>query len=321
MNTRRNYLSFVRRGTAFAGPAILFCCAAISAQATLIFEADFDSDPTGGTQSINTGLYSAGSNRGTAGVSTAAPTMGQGAYLSVDLTTAGGTPNAVDFTPATTANGWGAMNSLSGSTYLLNGGMDMFVRMNSAINPYDFRPIDIDNRGNGGLRLILSNANPNGTLNFELLSNVNGLSTDGVSFNKNIVSFGTSYVFATGDINHIALSFATNETTGKVTASLWARSDNSAINTASSSDLIGSVDFYVDSSVVTAGFLTGKYALKATGISTAVFDADYDMLRLYDSMPDSFSAIPEASTAAWSLMAGLLGLSIMLFQRRHSQRK
>ncbi|WP_043586742.1 hypothetical protein [Geminisphaera colitermitum] len=295
-----------------AGFGFLLLASPDTARAALIFEAGFESGnivTVGGTGALgsNTAIYQRS-------LTTANP-LGQGSYLHVvknSTTTSGGYFPAVTFTPTSAANSWAALSTKVDDYVHLNGGADLFFRVNSLPSVYDnwFRPIDLTGgTPTGGVLRIALSANSTNSFNLLIsggsgsMINASGSTVSSISVNGSLaVTTG-----ATASINHIGFTFST-AADGWITAKLFGRTDGGAIDT--SGTALATVTFKINSSVVTTGLTGGNFSLLGGSNSgtTNSSDIDYDLFRLYNSAPASFSAIapiPESATS--SVLFGVLG--------------
>jgi hypothetical protein len=294
-----------------AGIGLLFSAPG-TVRAALIFEADFDSANivnVGGTGALNSNSAIYQSSL------TAADPLGQGSYLHVlknSTTSSGGYRAVANFTPASAANSWGALSTKAGDYVHLNGGADLFFRVNSLSSFYDnwFRPIDLTSGSPASDSGVLRIALYSGTLgDFKLFiqGESGSITNSGGSTVSSITLTGTLPV-TTGvnaSINHIGFTFST-DADGWITARLFGRTDGGAIDT--SGTALATATFKINSSVVTTGLTSGGFSLNGgTNSGTAnSSDIDYDLFRLYDAAPASFSAIPESQSVA--ALAGLMAV-------------
>ncbi|EIP97921.1 hypothetical protein OpiT1DRAFT_02371 [Opitutaceae bacterium TAV1] len=298
-------------------------------RAALIFEAGFDSANivnVGGTGALNsnTAIYQSS-------LTTANP-LGQGSYLHVlknSTTSSGGYRAVVNFTPTSAANSWGALSTKVGDYVHLNGGADLFFRVNSLPLFYAnwFRPIDLTlgapSSGSGVLRIALFSESAANSFKLYIQGESGAITNSGGSTVSSITLTGTLPI-TTGvnaSINHLGFTFST-DADGWITASLFGNTDGSAIDT--SGTALATATFKINSSVVTTGLTDGNFSLiGGTNSGTEnSSDIDYDLFRLYDAAPASFSAIssiPEPASIA--MLSGLVALLACGVTRRMRRRQ
>ncbi|WP_157447399.1 hypothetical protein [Chthoniobacter flavus] len=257
-----------------------------------IFQEDFNNNTsaTGGSMLLNP-------NNKAPLVTTinSSPTMGAGTFLKAAITSSTAAQNIAQFTPASlVANSWAAMaqGTANGwSNVNINGGLDLFVRPNSVPSGDQswFRPVDVDNRSSGGLRIILTGAGNSLQLQLVAPTGVNAFSTDGVTYNLNTVVTTPGYVLTPGAVYHIGFTLNT-AASGQVTARLFAVANNGAINTASTP--LASMTFYVSAALIPAvdAFSGQNWTMSARGTSPFSDNVDYDQVRLFNSDPGIFPA-------------------------------
>ncbi|AHF90427.1 hypothetical protein OPIT5_09685 [Opitutaceae bacterium TAV5] len=301
--------------------ALLAAFAIPSTRAALIFEADFASS----SQIVSiggTGVVNAGDANWSASIEDT-NSLGQGSYLNrVNNGSGSATTSSyvADFTPTSAANSWAAMSTVSGANVVLNGGADLFFRVNSVTDASKvnwFRPIDTRGRGTtdtSGLRLVL-NANSATTFTLELLAGGGAAFTDKTTGNTSSsvkISAPLSYTF--GAVNHIGFTFSTDDD-GWVTMKLFTQADGDAIDiTGASLPSASTATFKISSSIAGNGFANSQLLLGGGDPSATASNIDYDLFRLYDSAPSTFSSIPEPSTAA--LLTALPALLLVVSMRR-----
>ena len=277
-----------------------------------VFEADMNGSGTGtggsgnlvalgGTGKLSTATGVTNTITGTSPIS-----ANSGNYLNSAVTA--GTPSGqtvATFTPAAISNSWDALTgttTVGGVSYTtLNGGFDLFVRPNTTVSTDIswFRPIDLSNiSGTTGMRIILGGGSSN-SFQFELKTGGNALSSSVGSTETND-SFGLSggltnlgNPFTNGAIEHIGVTFSTNNLTGQITMKVFALAGSGAINTNSSTNLLGMQSFYALASVVgTTPLPTGSWSMTDRYSNTTSTSVDYDTPRLYSTTPGSFSTGP-----------------------------
>jgi hypothetical protein len=295
----------------------------------LVFEADFNGNGTGNgngnsatTNMVTTGGTATfgniiGNGGGTVMVTNFNPfTPGSGKYLtSTQTPTTTGRPSICTFTPATSANGLNAMYAgvINGFT-AIKGGFDLVVRPDvMGLNDVWYRPIDSDNRGNGGLRLIVSGTAGGTNLAFQLVCNTavfssiittQGPADTGVVASQNIPGPTTTFIYTTsgggaagiqpGQVRHLGFTFNT-DVNGLVTWRLFGSTNTGAIDTSATNNLIGACTFNVAGTVTNRLFQTGAWSLQENAVG-ANNTASYDTVRLYSADPGTFLALPGAAT-------------------------
>lgn len=279
-------------------------------RADLIIEANFSGagTRTGGTGDIvkygGTGALLAYTS--SIVVPAAAPGMGQGNFLHVDVngdgvtTPSSGLAGGVEITPATDANSFKAMNTVSGGEVSLHGAVDFFLR-NDSIKGNVGDLIDVGSASGGGIRLIIQQNNSNNTLRFRLYSYTGNAGGEGfltggsyTAANQNAI-VDASFAPIAGTTYHLGFTMNTDAETGVSTMNVFRRPDALAIDTSSSEDRIGNFSFKIKAGNVTAGLPSGKFLFNIGGnTSPAVSNREIsvDALRLYDDVPDVFPALP-----------------------------
>ncbi|MDD5200289.1 MAG: dockerin type I domain-containing protein [Terrimicrobiaceae bacterium] len=267
-----------------------------------IFQEDFNDQisATGGSMLLNPNSSAVL----TTSISGGSP-MGSGNYLSATISNAATAQYPATFAPATISNSWEAMAQgtvNAGNNVNINGGFDILVRPNTipAGDQLWFRPVDVDNRSNSGLRIILTGTGS--TLQFQLSSQsgVNAFSSDGVNYNTNTSIVTSAFTLTPGAVSHVAFALST-DSTGKVTGKLFAVSGSGPIDTSSSTvgqgNLIGIMAFYVKASLVNPAnaFASGAWTM-AVRAATSSFsnNVDYDLVRLFSADPGAFTGMSQA---------------------------
>lgn len=226
------------------------------------------------------------------------PMAGGGSYLSCIITNPlhSSSVRMIKFKPGSVASSLDAMTDVVNDDRVINGGFDFFFRSDTTLLGGEMRPLDVDNRGNGGLRFVLGSEILSGVrgLRLEMLSNTDGLLAGGEGGSSNALcdAFG-EFVIESNTVYHIGLSFAT-DTEGSVTAKIWGREGTGAIDLSTSTWLIGSVTFGINESVVTKGFASSDYEFGGLRFDKISFDSmiqEYDQFRLYDATPTTFGAL------------------------------
>ena len=280
----------------------------MAAHGGLVFEADYTGSgnslvTTGGTA---TGpIQPTGSWVGLTNVWSKS-CMGQTSYLDLNFsqTATSGGYSPVTFTPTNSSTSLASITTgTTGGYLLLNGAIDFFYRpviVPTATTGNWFRPLDVNNQSNGGLRIIVVN-NPasNSQLQLQLYASpstaftASGTQTNAtVSGNSvSLTSISSNFSLTSPGVSHICIGFSTNSSTGVVTFSLYGLNDAGAINTASgSSELLAQAQFKINSTVVTAGLSSAEFPFPFLyPMSSAVAEQiDYDAFRIYSGSVPSY---------------------------------
>jgi len=302
--------------------ALLFL--AVNAPAALVFQADFNGSGTGtgGANDIvtlgGTGqLYSHAQSNVEVSISSANPLAGGlGGYLSLNdmgKEQSGGRAAGVILKPTGVGSSLDSWYTDGGTETFdtLNGGFDFFFRTNNeAVTPNSFRFLD-ENGGEGGLRLIL-NSHTDGS--FQL--NLNGV----IGATSSVIPWQADTTY------HMAVTFSTNGT-GHVTASLFLATGNTAIDTSSATHriLMATSANPLDTPEINAiskafgsadadGFLFGHKNNSVDDVK--VFDID--VLRIHDSVPATFAAVPEPGSVTALALGALACAGARYLRRRGS---
>ena len=288
-----------------------------------VFEADFNgtgaltgSTGDGGDIVTTGGTGAFGTTTGVTNslTSAAAFAVGSGNYIN-SAVAAGSTSGqtVATFTPTSSATTWSAIAgsiSVNSVNYLtLNGGFDLFVRPDStkAGDNSWFRPVDISNiSGTTGMRLILA-GDSGGQLQFQILT---GTGTDALGSTAGSFTTNSSFSltgglsnmanpFVNGTTEHVGFAFSTSAT-GLITVSVFAVAGTGAINTSSTTNLLGTQSFYASASVIgSAALPTGAWAIGNRYSNAQATSIDYDTVRLYaGGTPATFPALATTLTAA-----------------------
>lgn len=221
------------------------------------------------------------------------------------------------------------MNTIGSQYVALHGGSDFFLSASSAgasgFNTNWTRPFDIGSSSSGGLRFIM-NAQGTNTMRLEFLAGTDAF-LSGTDFltKSNAIRFDgivPGGAWSTDTTYHFGFTFVT--VNDVITVKLFGATGDQAIDTTVNTNLLGSTSFKIDAAVVTAGLPTGAFGFNIGGYSSGYVADDVntgsgagrnvsgDALRLYNSAPASFAAIPEPTTLAF---LGL-GLAPLLLRRR-----
>lgn len=244
--------------------------------------------------------------------------MGQGNFLRVTTSAAAsGQITMAKFTPGSAGTSWSALTGTvtsGGVSYTsINGGFDLFVRPNTPPSSDQswFRVLDLDARsGNNGLRIILTGGG--GGFQFQVVSNsATAFGSSAGSWDGASKTLGVTSALVTGAVNHVAATFNTSAS-GQVTVKLFAVGSGAAIDTASSANLLGTLSFYANASVIGANVL-GSGAWSMYGRQPTVWadsSIDYDCVRLYNADPKVFPALSFVPTAAPAITTPPQGQSV-----------
>jgi hypothetical protein len=238
---------------------------------------------------------------------------GSGGHLlsSIPVSTTGQVTMAT-FSPASVSNtfsifqGTNIPNGANPNSLNLNGAVDLFVQpvLTEGGSYYWFRPIDIDNRNAStgtGLRMIWTGqrSGTNHFLQFELVAQVNALASNpgftSPFLNKQVNS--GNFVFTPGQIYHLGVTISTDIGTGLITMNEYAVTGTGPIDTSfNSPDLIGTASFYANANLIGTAFSSSAawpiYARSDAGNFTANDIVNYDTVRLYNGVPDTFYGLP-----------------------------
>lgn len=306
--------SFRFPGRAIALGLLSACSATSSLTAAVTFQANFD-DAThlvssGGTGVLNSSSYYTRSI-------TDVPALAGGNFLKIvnPQTATGGLSSAVTFSPDGAGHSWAAMHT-GGDKAILNGAADFFVRFEEvgvASGNSWFRPIDIGSSTAGGLRLILS-SQTDSKLSLQILGEAGSLTT-ATNTSTSSRTINSNLVVAQGDVLHLGLTFATDPS-GWVTMSLFGTSGVGQMDASStSSALLGSIIFKINTGVVTSGLPSGSFNFSGGYLQYNTSTMDFDTFRLYDAAPATFGAIPEPGGLALTF-GGLALASFMVWFRK-----
>ncbi len=314
--------------------AVLLPCAA---SADLIFQADFNGSGTGtgGASDIVT-LGGTGSffsdNSGVTSIQSSNPFgSGGGSYLNINNptdTSSGTWIGYTTFNPTSVANSWAAMQTINagGSGFTdLNGGVDFFFRPNDVgdggvVNNW-VRFIDLYSNTAGDFRIVL-NGDTGSDLRMELITpgSVNGMLT-GAGY-----ASPDSFEYMTGDLGgwvegtdyHVGFTFST-DANHVVTTKLFGKAGTGAIDTSSNDDLLDTLTFKLDSTIVNNGLRTTSYNFNPAGYGSDAAasnkSVDADSFRMYDADPGTFGVIPEPSSFALILGGAVVGLALVRRRR------
>lgn len=195
-------------------------------------------------------------------------------------------------TPASEENSLAAMTVVTNGQRLLRGGLDFFFRSARDITvSAEFRVLDTDNRGAGGLRIVLYNSYDT-KLRLEVIANTGGLYTGGEG-GATATSFAYDFAghIASNTLYHMGISFDSTDN-GTVTAAIWQKEGTGAIDLHRDVP-VGSLTFGINEAVVTNGLTAGSFNCgKLSNQGEVPSTQDFDCLRLYRDTPVTFSALP-----------------------------
>jgi hypothetical protein len=184
------------------------------------------------------------------------------------------------------------MTVVTNGHVLLRGGIDFFFRNYRDIEQSaEFRPFDTDNRGNGGLRLVLYNSYST-KLRLEVIASTDGLyeGGEGGALKTSFAYDFPGYV-ASSTIYHVGISFDSTDD-GTVTASVWFKEGTGSINLREEFP-VGSLTFGINEAVVTTGFTSGSFNFgKLSNLGEIPSMQDYDCFRIYNDTPVVFAELP-----------------------------
>lgn len=287
-----------------------------------IFKADFNGSGTG-TGGANDIVSFGGTGTkyqyttATTTVSSS-PTLGQGNFLKVEVgaNPSNGYLGGVNLTPASRANSWAAMNTVSGGVATLHGAADFFFREDATVaGGLDI--FDIGSETNGGIRLILQQ-NQTGT-RLRLYNGDNGFLTGSTyaTADQNAI-IDAAFTPVAGTTYHLGFTLYTDPETGISEMRMFRRADTGAIDLTSTADLVGKLTFKINGDIITTGLSADAFAFNLGGNSynqdAAGRQIDGDALSLYDTVPLSFAAVPEPGTV------GLFGLGLLVLFSRNRKR-
>jgi hypothetical protein len=292
-------------------PLLLLAAAlAQTASAELVFQADFNGTGggTGGASDIvtlgGTGVMYDTST--TDGVSSAV-TGGNLVVTDADIINAN-RRSGVAITTTTTSNGFNALFEDTSATLgfdTLNGGFDYIFKSDKAsMDAKTVRPLDLF-FGQGNQIRLITTTNVSGSFMIELID----YSTADTLGDPRPQTAFSSYTADTW--YHMAVTLETSAA-GLVTVNLFLAEGNTEISTS------GTPTATVTSSGIlnTEGALTNNTLYFASSDTTTAGNVNYDNFRIYNDIPDTFSAIPEPSTSALAL--GSLMLVGAILRRRRS---
>lgn len=206
--------------------------------------------------------------------------------ITVDPKSSVGMAAAVTLKPASAASSLGAMYKAG----KLNGTIDFFIGSSRGLDkssPVDnFRILDVDNRKQGGLRLVIMNIRD--ALRIELLGNL--ISLNGKK--HRVLAYQSKFPMQSGKIYHVAVTFKTNPDE-LVECKLYATYCNHEIDT--SATPLGKMSFKLDKNTK-AGFSTGNF--RYGQLSTADknnFTNYFGRLTIYDSIPATLPGLTIAT--------------------------
>lgn len=222
---------------------------------------------------------------------------------------------AIVITPASEASSLACLYSgtisARGNTYAsLNGGFDILARLNlrdatdfpkcgAGNSGLWFRPIDLDNRAAGGLRLIfhatedgrvrvqLSAASPSAITDFSRIAGASSVNSNG----QDLWLDGDRSMLLnkSGQAYHLGFTFNTQPTTGLITARVFAITGTGPIDTAADTPISAATFRLLSSKVTASPFASGAWKCASVvgkhGKGTSV---DFGRMRLFDRDPNMF---------------------------------
>jgi hypothetical protein len=290
----------------------------------VVFQADYNGPggAEGGTGNIVTfggtssGVFSNANQ--TVQIGSAAPfATGSGNYLNVHWSqTTGGI--VIGYTPDSAASSFGSFVgptiSSNGHSYLnLNGGFDVFIRLNVA-DSYDYGSgpgasatwlgaaycngnlvsgtsglgLFFNGANDGALRLQLSAGNPGAITNFTKIFGAGGSTSPLVGAAANIYCDSAATLFAIPGVWHIGFTFST-DANGLISLKTFATPGTGAIDATSTVSEVYGATLMIDASSAGANPLGGPWY--QTGNATAGVDCDYDLMRIYAGTPAQFPGL------------------------------
>ncbi len=286
-----------------------------TASAELVFQADFNGTGggTGGASDIvtlgGTGIMYDTSNAD--GVSSAI-TGGNLVVTDTDIANASRSAG-VEITTTTVGNGFNALFEDTSATLgfdTLNGGFDYIFKSDKAsMDAKSVRPIDLY-FGQGNQIRLITTTNTGGSFMIELIDY-------SVADTLGDPRPNTAFSSYTADTwYHMAVTLETS-VAGLVTVNLFLAEGNTEISTS------GTPTATVTSSGIlnTEGAVTNNILRFASSDTTTAGNVNFDNFRIYNDIPETFSAIPEPSafTLLSALMAGCLVISSRSTSRRRGQ--
>ncbi len=303
-------------------------------QGAITYQVDFNSNTgntingvIGGTAAVWNPNPSLGS---TVGIDTT-PTMGDGGFLSFDLTSNQAIGSRL--TPTGT-NGFNGITTNSGGQTNMVGGFDFFFRSSVDITGTNSGPGnrlaaigDVDTTYGAatgldrrlGLRLESSDRGDDSAVTLGLFSSYGDPFSqftnvqNSAQFNNgtfaNILNIGegSKFTIAANTVYHIGATFAT-ENQDVIRVRLFVAEGDTPINTTLDTHLIGEATFKLTES---QGFNPATIVFGHRDASNRPYSQDFDMFRIYTGeTPTSFAAlVPEPTTLGIFAMAmtGLLG--------------
>lgn len=326
------------RSSWLAAAAFAVCggLSAAGASGAVVFQADFKGagGGSGGVSDIATaggsGSLITSRDYTSTVVTDAAQSMGSGGFLRVSSgSTAYGDNTTLNsgaaMTPTSRQNSFDSWiktgTASGGAAYVgLNGAVDFFYRSSMALDSKtvgnnEIRVIDTSWGGSSStpLRLILNSNNANRMLLNLIVNTPDGAGADYDSY----VASSSTLTLAANTVYHFAITATTDVTTGFVTIKLFVAQGNTEIDTDSTSAIATlSMSKLIDPAVTknasffetanTNGqFRFGKLRSGTTNETNQTFD--FDSLRLYDSAPANFAAmpVPEVATAGLIFSGGI----------------
>ncbi len=312
------------------GALLAFSAGGLKADAAVVFQADYNGPggSAGGTTNIVTfgggctGLFSNAFQA--VQISGTQPfTLTSSNHLNVHWNqTAGGV--FLTYAPAGASNSFasfvGPNLTNGGHVYLnLNGGFDVFVRLNVAdtndsgagpgrssswlgaeycdgnlINGTSGLGVYLTGVGYGALRLQLTAGHPNAITNFTRIFGTSGSTSPSVGAAAYIFGDSAPNLFAIPNIWHIGYTFST-DANGLITMKSFGVAGTGPIDPTSTANELYGATFKFDAAYAGTNPLGGNWY--QSGFASAGVDYDYDQMRLYNTPPTNFTALATNASA------------------------
>ena len=235
-------------------------------------------------------------------------TNGSGSYLNATASAGSGTITVATYIPASSSNSWAALLgvpiNIGGIHYLnLNGAFEVFVRPKyTESGAAWFRPVDVVY---GGPLRIIFNGSSSGKLQLEVVTSATALgSAPGAFTAVNTWALADTIAsipnpFTTGAVTHLGVTFKTDSASGQITMKVFGAAGTGAMDTTSGTvgvgNLLAKQSFYANADTIGPNPLpTGAWSMTARPAGAtfaAATSVDYDTVRLYNSVPETFPAV------------------------------